>query len=66
MKLQNFFNSLKNHIQTTNHPTLDTTTPWFDWLCYCEICESLGPIPGQPSLHRFMRYNAYLKEIGVK
>lgn len=64
-RLQNFFRSLKNYTQTTTHPALDPTTPWYDWLCYCEICESLGPIPGQPSIRRFMAYRNYLKSVGV-
>jgi hypothetical protein len=41
---------------------LDSTTPWFEFLLYQECCWSLE----QPvSLKRFLRYNAYLKEIGV-
>ena len=65
MKLQNWLNFLKNCTQTSLYPSLDPTTPWYDWLCYCEICESLGPIPNQPSLRRFMGYRRYLKEVGV-
>lgn len=43
-------------------PALDPTTPWFEFLSYQECCWSLK----QPvSLKRFLRYNAYLKEIGV-
>ena len=64
-KLQNFFDSLKNCIQKNSQPALDPTTPWSDWLCYCEICDSLGPIPGQPSVGRFMAYRRYLKSVGV-
>lgn len=45
--------------------TLDPTTPWYDWICYCEICHQLD-IKGQPNLQRFMSYHRYLKEIGVK
>jgi hypothetical protein len=44
--------------------TLDYTTPWYEWLCYCEICHQLN-VPNQPSVGRFMRYRNYLKEIGV-
>lgn len=43
-------------------PTLDPTTPWFEFLSYQECCWSLGrPV----RIQSFMRYNAYLKEIGV-
>lgn len=41
---------------------LDETTPWFEFLSYQECCASLG----RPCrLGSFMRYNAYLKEVGV-
>ena len=41
---------------------LDPTTPWFEFLSYCEVCESLDrPI----RIGGFMRYRAYLKEIGI-
>ncbi len=43
---------------------LDPTTPWYEWLSYCECCYSLE-IKNQPHLGRFMRYRAYLKEVGV-
>jgi hypothetical protein len=43
---------------------LDPTTPWYEWLCYCEICHQLE-IPRQPHLGRFRRYREYLKEVGV-
>lgn len=43
-------------------PVLDPTTPWYEFLSYQECCWSLEkPV----SLSRFMRYNNYLKEIGV-
>ena len=42
----------------------DETTPWYDFLQYCEICYQLN-VPGQPNLTRFMRYRQYLKEVGV-
>ena len=45
-------------------PALDPTTPWYEWLCYCEICHQLN-VPNQPSVGRFMRYRNYLKEMGV-
>ena len=45
-----------------NYPALDSTTTFYEFLSYCECCESLGI---KPSVQRFMCYNAYLKEIGV-
>jgi len=45
-------------------PSLDITTPWFEWLSYCEVCKSLG-IKDQPKIGRFLRYRRYLKEVGV-
>ncbi len=32
---------------------LDPSTPWYDWLCYCEICHQLN-VPGQPKMGRFL------------
>ena len=44
------------------YPKLDPTTSFYEFLSYQECCWSLE----QPvSLKRFLRYNAYLKEIGV-
>ena len=43
---------------------LDPTTPWYEWLCYCEICYQLN-VKDQPSLQRYMRYRNYLKSVGV-
>lgn len=43
---------------------LDPTTPWYDWLCYCEICHQLN-VPGQPRMGRFLAYRRYLKEVGI-
>jgi hypothetical protein len=61
-KLQNFLNSLNNYIQKNQFPQLDPTTPWFEYNSYVECCNSLGrPV----RLGGFMRYQAYLKEIGV-
>ena len=45
-------------------PAFDITTSWFEWLSYCEVCESLN-VKGQPSIGRFLRYRRYLKEVGV-
>jgi len=43
-------------------PTLDKTTPWYEFLSYCEASYSLG-VPGHPSVTRFIRYHNYLKTI---
>ena len=50
----------------TEYPyhTLDPTTPWYEWLMYCEICHQLD-VPGQPNWNRFTRYRQYLNEVGV-
>lgn len=47
-----------------NYHVLDPTTPWYEWLMYCEICNQLDII-GQPSLGRFISYRKYLKLVGV-
>jgi len=47
-----------------NYHVLDETTPWYEWLCYCEICHQLN-VPGQPSLGRFMAYRRYLKSVDL-
>jgi hypothetical protein len=45
-----------------NHPSLDPTTSFYEFLSYQECCWSLNrPV----RINGFMRYNAYLKEIGV-
>ena len=51
---------------TVEYPyhVLDKTTPWYEWLCYCEISHQLNA-PGQPSLGRFMSYRRYLKSVGL-
>jgi hypothetical protein len=44
------------------HSALDPTTPHYEFNSYVECCNSLGrPI----RIQSFMRYQAYLKEIGV-
>jgi hypothetical protein len=43
---------------------LDSTTPWYEFLCYTEICHQLN-VPGQPHIGRFMAYRRYLKSVGV-
>lgn len=45
------------------YPALDSTTSWYEFNSYIECCKSLEVVP---SLQRFMRYQAYLREIGVK
>jgi len=47
-----------------NYHVLDPTTPWYEWLMYCEICYQLD-VQGQPSIGRYMRYRNYLKSVGV-
>ena len=42
----------------------DPTTPWYEWLMYCEICHQLDA-PRQPNWNRYTRYRQYLKEVGV-
>jgi hypothetical protein len=56
----------KNLTPDSSYPyhVLDPTTPWYEWLCYCEICYQLD-VPGQPSMVRYMRYRQYLKEVGI-
>lgn len=41
-------------------PALDPTTPWYEFCSYIECCRSLKVTP---SVGRFMRYNAYYKEV---
>lgn len=43
---------------------LDPTTPWYEWLCYCEICHQLG-VKDQPKWQRYAAYRNYLKSVGV-
>ena len=42
------------------HPALDPSTPWYEWISYLECCNSLGI---KPSLGRFIRYNEYYRSI---
>ena len=46
----------------SRYPALDATTPWYEFNSYLLACESLEITP---SLQRFMRYQHYLKTIGV-
>lgn len=49
-------------VENSKFPTLDPTTPWYEFLSYQECCWSLGrPV----RINSFIRYNAYLREIGV-
>jgi hypothetical protein len=44
------------------YPALDPTTPHYEFNSYVECCESLNrPV----RIGGFMRYQAYLREIGV-
>ena len=45
----------------TKYPSLDETTPWYEFNSYCECCRSLGM---KPSVQRFMRYQNYYKTYG--
>lgn len=47
-----------------NYHVLDETTPWYEWICYIEICYQLN-VPGQPNIVRFLSYRRHLKEVGV-
>ena len=48
----------------SRYSTLDSSTAWYEWLTYCEICHQLN-VPGQPNITRFLRYRSYLREIGL-
>jgi hypothetical protein len=44
------------------YPALDPSTPHYEFNSYVEVCESLNrPV----RIGGFMRYQAYLREIGV-
>ena len=44
------------------YPALDPTTPHYEFNCYVECCKSLNrPV----RIGGFMKYRAYLKEIGI-
>jgi hypothetical protein len=43
---------------------LDPTTPWCEFLQYCEICHQLE-VKDQPKIGRFQAYRRYLKSVGV-
>ena len=47
-----------------NYHVLDETTPWYEFLMYCEIHHQLN-VPGQPNIGRFYAYRRYLKEVGI-
>ena len=40
----------------------DPTSAWYEFVSFCRCCESLG-VPVR--VQSFIRYNAYLKSIGV-
>ena len=56
----------EQQMENSDYPyhELDPTTPWYEWLCYCEICHQLN-IQGQPKWQRYAAYRNYLKEVGV-
>jgi hypothetical protein len=41
-------------------PTLDSTTPWYNFSLYIECCNSLG---FKPSITSYIRYNEYYKAL---
>ena len=53
-------------VENSDYPyhELDPTTPWYEWLMYCEICHQLNVV-GQPKWQRYVAYRNYLKEVGV-
>jgi hypothetical protein len=57
-------NQQKQNSYEYPYHVLDETTPWYEFLMYCEICHQLD-VPGQPKLGRYMAYRRYLKEVGV-
>lgn len=52
------------NFKRTQYHTLDSTTPWYEFLTYAEICHQLNA-PGQPHIGRFLVYRRYLKEVGI-
>lgn len=42
---------------------LDPTTPWYEFLSYCECCWSLE---FTPSVQRFLSYSAYYRSVNVQ
>ena len=55
--------SVENSKEYPYH-VLDPTTPWYEFLQYCEICHQLG-VEDQPSVGRFYAYRRYLKFMGI-
>jgi hypothetical protein len=53
----------KNQQEFPYH-VLDETTPWYEWIMYCEICHQLG-VKDQPSVGRYHAYRRYLKYMGI-
>jgi hypothetical protein len=61
--MNNLIEYMRNNVLSKSQFTsLDPTTPWYEYLSYEEVCNSLNI---RPRLGGFMRYNAYLKYIGV-
>lgn len=46
------------------YPAIDKTTPWSEFLFYCECCNSLN-VKNQPRIGRYLKYREYLKEVGI-
>jgi hypothetical protein len=44
------------------YPTLDETTPWYEFNSYVECCISLGI---RVRLTSYLRYRNYLKSVGI-
>lgn len=51
---------MKDKGSATQMDALDPTTPWFEFLSYCEACRSLN---AKPSVGRFIKYQTYLKSV---
>ena len=50
-------------MENSDYPyhTLDTTTPWYEWLSYCETYHQLG-FGKDPMIQRFMAFQRFLKQ----
>lgn len=57
---------LRTIVGRTNpeYPALDETTPYYEFLSYCECCASLN-VKNQPRIGRYQKYREYLKEVGI-
>lgn len=70
MALRSRRNHLEKNVQKNKiynfmeYHELDPTTPWYEFLMYCEICHQLG-VKDQPKLGRYMAYRRYLKYMKI-